>query len=502
MTKAAHHTAVRSPAAEFDSMDATVTPHVRFQLTRGDISDNGATPWTTTLGLGTPPQNLRFMLDTGTVNTWITASCCSSEACRAHASFDPGKSTTFHPGDQPPSSVSFGPWGTMGVVIGHDVCHLERHGSGKVETVPLNEPISIYLSVSYSGHQFAQLDCDGGLAIPSVPCRQPSALLEQLRNQGLIDYAIAAFYFDPVRGEGNCLMGAVDTSRFDPDTLNVLPVQRLAGDLDYLWSVRLDGLRCAGGDNLAQGTPLVLDTGSSRFKGGRAIIDRLQGAITDHGKRPTVVTSAEMLADYPDLEITLGGICYTLTPRQYFQHLGHARWELAVHYLEGLPDDLLVVGSVFLDTVYSIFHFGSGGAGEQAVALATPVRRSLSVEGVWKNEFGSTLEIGPVGPDGCFRGTYRSDTGATGVYPVVGVADPAPVGDNLAVSFSVSWRSLQGSEDPSWHWVSGFTGLLQEKDGVESLSTTYLLQQNATAEVAAWMATAVYNSTFRRKDAG
>ncbi len=479
-----------------DALDNTTC--VNFQLVQGAISDNGATAWTTTLGLGTPPQQLRFMLDTGTLNTWITASACSSDACKLHHSFDPDLSSSFIPGEHPPTSVSFGPWGSMGVVLGHDVCHLACGLEGRGKMVALNEPMSIYLSVSYNGPQFSALDCDGGLAIPAVPCKQPSALLEQLRRQGIIEHAIASFYFDPVRGTGSCVMGAADKSRFDPDTLNLLPLQPLQGALNYLWNLRLDRLE-AGGIPVVNTGDLVLDTGSSRFKGGRAVIGRMIDAITDQGRRPTQVSDADALESYPDIDMTLGGKVYTLTPQQYFQHIAPSTWELGVHYLEGLPAELLLVGSVFLDTVYSIFFYETARPDQKAVGLAQPIYKKMTVSGVWQNEFGSTLEIGPVASDGTFRGTYSSHTGATGVYPVMGVADPDPVGDNLAVSFSVTWHSLQGEEDPSWHWVSGFTGLLQENSGEETMATTYLLQQNATSSVPDWMATAIYPSTFKRK---
>jgi hypothetical protein len=471
---------------------------VRFRLTRGAIGNNGATPWSATVGLGTPPQLLRFMLDTGTVNTWITASACSSEACALHQSFDPSKSSSYRAGGQAPKSVSFGPWGSMGVVLGDDVCHLRRGREGEERMVALNEAMSLYLSVSYEGPQFAALDCDGGLAIPAEPCETPSALLEQLWKQKLIDHALASFYFDADRGIGSCVMGGVDIARFDPTTLNLLPMRPLEGALSYLWNVRLDLLQVAGATVTEAGS-LVLDTGSSRFKGGCAVIGRMIDAITDEGRRPTTLSDPSALANYPDLELTLGGQLYTLTPRDYFLPVSSGEWELAVHYLEGLPDELLVVGSVFLDTVYSIFYYETLVPGQRAVGLATPVHKRMTVSGTWQNEFGSSLEIGPVAADGTFRGNYRSHTGASGVYPVMGVADPQPVGDNLAVSFSVSWRSLEGEEDASWHWVSGFTGLLQEKGGQEILSTTYLLQQNATASAPDWMATAVYQSTFRRK---
>lgn len=498
---------LKGDAPKLNIPNCTDAPYVDFPLFRGVMSDNGATPWYSKMGLGTPAQNLRFMLDTGTVNTWITDTSCTTDACKMHQAFHPEASTTYTPSGDPPKIVSFGPWGNMTVLLGNDVAALQLCRNEETKSVAMEEAMSIYLSTQYEGTQFAELDCDGGLAIPAVSCDKPSSLLEQLKAQGLIQLPVASFYFNAGLRQGACLMGAVDFSCFDRSTLNALPVIPLGGDLNYLWNVHLDSLVVAG-ETIPGISQLVLDTGSSRFKGGCTVISSLLAAITDNGARPTRVGSTSAFANYPDIILTMGGVEYFLTPSQYFISIGPSTWEVGAHYLDGLPDDMLLVGSVFLDTVYSIFYFDPSGPDRCVVWLATPVHSALkaagvssalNVTGTWQNEFGSILEIGPVSCDGTFKGIYRSDTGATGVYPVMGVADPDPVGDTMAVSFSVSWRSLQGKEDPSWHWVSGFTGLLQMKDGQELLATTYLLQQNVSDSAPAWMATAVYPSNFTRK---
>lgn len=120
------------------------------------------------------------------------------------------------------------------------------------------------------------------------------------------------------------------------------------------------------------------------------------------------------------------------------------------------------------------------------------------ISGTWTNEFGSTLEVGEITTEGTFSGTYKSSTGATGIYPVVGVADPEPIDNNQTVSFSVTWRSLEGEPDPSWHWVSGFVGAITIENGVEVFKTTYLLQQNITESSPQYMATSTFPSTFTR----
>lgn len=481
-------------------LPACDVPHVRFELQRGPFGGNGATPWTALLGLGSPTQRLRYMLDTGTTNTWITAKACTTDACRQHGRFDPGQSSTFRSSGEPPKSVSFGPWGSMEVELGADVMTLPAVIAGARTALTTQERLWIYLATHYAGSQFAELDCDGGLAIPAVESERPTALLQQLYREGHVAAPVVSFYFDPVRGVGECLMGAADPARYDPATLNPLPLKPVSGELDYLWNVPLASLDC-GGAGVARDSALVLDTGSSRFKGGKSVIQRFLNAVTDKGRLPTSVGDPSQLDDYPDIELALGAQVYRLAPRQYFLPVG-SRWEVGIHHLEGLPDEMLLVGSVFLDTVYSVFVASAHNGAGQGVVLGQPVRPALSASGLWHNEFGSTLEIGRVSGDGSFTGRYRSHTGASGVYPVMGVADPSPDGSSLAVSFAVSWRSLEGKPDPSWHWVSAFTGLVTSADGSERMDTTYLLQRNLTRDMPAWMATAVYPSVFKRPGAG
>ncbi len=98
----------------------------------------------------------------------------------------------------------------------------------------------------------------------------------------------------------------------------------------------------------------------------------------------------------------------------------------------------------------------------------------MSVGGVWTNTYGSVMKLQQrVG--GTVTGTYRSSTGSTGEYYVVGLVaagDPTPeLGQ--CVSLAIYWRSFTGSKgDPSWHWVSGLSGQL-DVSGAEP--TLYLM---------------------------
>lgn len=346
---------------------SATTQSVLFWLTQGKQSDNGATPWFSQIGVGTPAQALRMMIDTGTDNTWLTSSACTTPACAAHKSFNNKNSSSFVMIDAKPSPKSFGPWGTMIVQVGSDKFTLQLSSDGKHVTGSTAESMNFELAVFYNGDQFQQLDADGGIAIPSpywVKTPNTESLLLQLLNSGDISYPVASFGVNTYMGLGVCLFGAIDPDFFNPSTLQWLqlkPVKTVG--LEYLWNINLNGFYVNGSAVQAGITDFILDTGSSYFKGPADLIGILQNAVTYNGQLPQTVTDPDNLSLYPNIVLSIGNQNYTITPQQYFLELAPNNWLLGIQVLDGMPEGMLLVGSVFLDTVYSIFDYQWGGVG-------------------------------------------------------------------------------------------------------------------------------------------
>jgi hypothetical protein len=88
------HLAKRSEALEAGS-------HERLGLTRGARragvslkSYNSDLLWAGPVKIGTPAQDFVLDFDTGSADTWVPASSCTSNACSSHNRYDPSKSST------------------------------------------------------------------------------------------------------------------------------------------------------------------------------------------------------------------------------------------------------------------------------------------------------------------------------------------------------------------------------------------------------------------------
>ncbi len=337
-----------------------------FPLTLGKLTDDGATPWGSEMGLGTPEQRLKFMIDSGTDNTWVTAKACTTNACLAHGRFNAEQSASYEVLDPKPVQKDFGPWGTMTVVMGADVFTLVRADRNLVKT---QEKMHFEAAIHYTGCRFQELACDGGVAIPSPYWKKQGvteALMLQLIKDGKIEKPLASFWMDTAKAVGECTFGFDDARRYKPETLQWLSLQDMSGSsLDYLWSVKLDAFLVDGEKAEATMGNFVLDSGSSFFKGPSDLIDSLVRVVTRNGALPTYVSSEKALDAYPEISLLLGGRRYPLVPRQYFLKLNEEYWELGIQTLAGMPDGMLLVGSIFLDTVYTIFDYG-----EKRIGLA------------------------------------------------------------------------------------------------------------------------------------
>ena len=477
-----------------------------FPMQRGPYQNNGASPWYSTMTLGTPGQRLKLSIDSGTNITWVTSTLCAPDQC-VHfggSRFDYRASSTFEFTDCLQRPYSFGPWGTLQVETASEVL-----------TTPSGAtlPMKLFLAAAYSGDQFKQLDWDGGVGLPCSSAYtegRSSFLFQELLRNGQLDpeHPYVAFDCNTKDCNGTCQMGAIDESKTrGPQLFLPWSVYSTLPGVEYIWSTDLKSYS-VGGETLATNVKLALDSGSSQFKGDNRIMEQTLARIA-RGGHPNVVL------DFADGQITLGAGLYNTLIEE-----GPQKGQTLPQFAPLGLTDLVLVGSLVMEHCYTVLEYQVVQCGHEVYSLApvgiwlfnrpdgpqiitrTSSRRfntgprpvthtkviipgptakgsdspSQSVAGTWENDYGSVMDLTVT--DGKVSGTYRSSTGSTGTYEVTGyqlntVAIPTL---NQPVALAIEWHSIgRDPADPSWNWCSGLSGQMSVTNKGDTLTLSHLL---------------------------
>jgi len=322
-------------------------------MSRGPYQNDGASPWSAELPVGDAGQSLKVSLDTGTNFIWMTSSLCTfnGNLCQHYggAQFQYQQSRTFQWVDQNPQTVSFGPWGNMTVRTGRDGIGLPN---GRVL------PTSFLLAENYTGAQFAQLDWDGGIGIPSGSAYvQPgvSFFVADLMDAGIIDprRPYVAFDTDPATQIGTCRFGGVDFDAFDPTSGIRMPWQPYTAfkGVEYIWTTPLAEYR-VGDAVIATDKMFCLDSGSSQFKGDDTIMKTTLDMIASQPVKPTVQLTVGQ-------SVTGGPGRIVVPPSVYEVRLeaGAGMGQVQPQFNPLGLTDLVLVGSVLMDLFYTVYEY-------------------------------------------------------------------------------------------------------------------------------------------------
>ncbi|HEY0289331.1 MAG TPA: avidin/streptavidin family protein [Pseudomonas sp.] len=501
-----------------------------FQMQRGPFQNNGATPWFSTISLGTPGQPLKMAIDTGTNITWTTSSLCPKDRCQHYSAglFDYKASSTFSFTDNLQRPYSFGPWGTMQVESGTDVL-----------TAPDGSSLTaqLLLAADYAGDQFKQLDWDGGIGLPSSSAyveAHSSFLFQEWLQLGRIDprQPYVAFDWDADTKSGTCQMGGVDASKIKgPHLFLPWSVYSQLPGVEYIWATDLKSWS-VGGETLASDIKFALDSGSSQFKGDDNVMRQTLKHIA-RGGHPEVVL------EFADGEITLGANLYNIKVEE-----GPQKGQVLPQFTPlGLPE-LVLVGSVVMEHCYTVYEYqvverspklysvapvgiwlfnrshgpqiitrssarsfdpGPRTVASKKIILTPPIpvqSRLETVAGTWKNDYGSVMTLSVSGNQ--VSGTYESSTGSSGKYPVTGyqLEAAATPEHGQPIALAIEWHSTGNDPaDPSWNWSSGLCGQISITDKAQVLTLSHLLVATSDFPGLADSATYIDKLTYRRVSA-
>ena len=174
------------------------------------------------LGIGSPPQYFNVLFDTGSSNTWVWSTKCTSDACATKNRFDATHSLTFHPDV----------WDKQ-IHIGYGSGKIEASVGSDVFTVGANNRLVVQAQTfgavfAESGAAFELCEMDGivGLAFPEMSVSdQP--LFEGIMHENHLQHPVFSFalYDAPYVNLSHITFGTIDPTLFEGDELMTANVQ-------------------------------------------------------------------------------------------------------------------------------------------------------------------------------------------------------------------------------------------------------------------------------------
>ena len=258
------------------------------------------------IAVGTPPQEFKVVLDTGSSNLWVPSSECSSIACFLHSKYDSSASSTYKKNGSS-FEIKYGS-GELSGFVSQDTVQI---GDIKVKHQDFAE------ATQEPGLAFAFGQFDGimGLGHDTISVNRIVPPFYNMLDQGLLDEPVVSFYLSDTNNDGDeseAMFGGVNKAHYTGD-MTKIPLRRKA-----YWEVDLDAITF--GDETAdlEDTGVILDTGTSLIalpSGLAEILNSQIGAKKSWNGQYTI--DCDKKAGLPDMTFTLTGHNFTIGPDDY-----------------------------------------------------------------------------------------------------------------------------------------------------------------------------------------
>lgn len=304
------------------------------------------------ISIGTPPQEFKVILDTGSSNLWVPSQSCGSIACFLHSKYDSSSSSTYKKNGTE-FEIRYGSGSLSGFVSQDDVTIGDLKIKGQDFAEATSEP----------GLAFAFGRFDGilGMGFDRLSVNGIVPPFYQLVNQKLIDEPVFAFYLNSESGsdDSEVVFGGVDSDHYT-GKITEIPLRRKA-----YWEVDLDSI--SFGDETAEleNTGVILDTGTSLIAlptDLAELLNKEMGAKKGFNGQYSVDCSAR--DSLPDISFKLAGYDFAITPYDYILEVSGSCISTFMGMDFPAPvGPLAILGDAFLRKWYSIYDLGKGTVG-------------------------------------------------------------------------------------------------------------------------------------------
>ncbi|KAJ3271466.1 hypothetical protein HDV01_006596 [Terramyces sp. JEL0728] len=312
------------------------------------------------VGIGTPPQYMAVLFDSGSDLFWIRNSDCQTTECDGKNKYDSAKSSSFERGNKS-TSINYGDGTSVGCVLATDTVQI---GSKTLENTPICLANSIITNTGST---------DGiiGLATPGSSQTSPSGadIFDFLTKQSNTGQAVAGFWYDRSQTidfsnnnvkAGEITFGGVDTTRFAPP-IQYIPVISQQTN----WFTKLDSIS-VNNQTIASSVTILLDTGTTSSMIPTSAYQQLNQIM--NADRNGILDCA-IVKNLPPITFTWGTALITLNWQQ--QVIIDLSKKVCSTIFTPSGNGPYILGAQFLKSFYSIFDYGNQ-TGNPRIGLALP----------------------------------------------------------------------------------------------------------------------------------
>jgi hypothetical protein len=292
------------------------------------------------VGIGTPPQYLSVIFDTGSGNFFLNSNLCMAKSCLSRESYDHEQSSTYSSLELD-LQVSFG----SGVMEGNLCNDTLTMGGVEIPSQNFAEVIYEVGSVFY-GAKFSGIM---GLGFRSLAHESTVPVFDNIIQSKILEWNVFGFYYClDEKKHSELMIGDIDNRKFT-GKIHWVPVT----PDPYYWTVIIDEVRFGHKSTglCKEGCMVAIDTGTTLMLAPSKAIDILY----DH------LPSGCNFKNMPDLVFIIKGKSYSIPATSYMISVENGVEEDPGVHNEKVPDDcVFAFGSLDIDPPFGpVWVFGN-----------------------------------------------------------------------------------------------------------------------------------------------
>lgn len=310
------------------------------------------------VSVGSPPQQLRVVYDTGSSNLWVNnqpVPWWRKHLPGAHQFYDHSKSSTY---------------------VANGTTFNIAYGSGPVAGVYSKDTVTVG-DIGLTDYLFAEVNntkglgtmwlvgkLDGilGLGWDDISVDHVQTPLRALVNSGKLENSVFAFYLGSGGAVGELVLGGVNSDHYTGDFAYTPVIDMVPGKKGY-WTLAMDDIKISGA-SITSCRKAIVDSGTSLLAVPTDDMAKIVAAVGAKPLGPIAPLNKEYTFDCngtaPDFDITIAGKTYTLTKEDYsLQNGGQCVLGMQALDVPAPAGPLYILGDVFMRKFYVKFDMGN-----------------------------------------------------------------------------------------------------------------------------------------------